>query len=809
MAIIDIVGYLNTETTISFKQNTENGYVTLKPFLPILDQLNDFDQDDTTNSTFTIDSKKLQDSNESDIDSSKENSLLTKFGVLVDTDANGDKWITGDKAILILKKSNLFELFKDKLQSDQSHSSSIKDGEVEDSENDDNNTNNNKLNPESITASATKRGKDSPQLDHQRELGSPLKKMKLSHLSNKLDSLADVDLDSNKLVVDSLNDNVHDEANDNNNAIPLFKHDLDFDIIKTPLSIQRTRTSSTVMDKDERMKLETFLQKLLFPSDENDETSSFTSIESLLQELDVMFPHVSLNLNIPVDEHGNTPLHWLTSIANLNLVKELVKIGSNRLMGDNNGESPLIKAVKSVNNYDSGTFEELLDYLYPCLVLEDYMNRTVLHHIVITSGMAGCSSAARYYLDILMGWIVKKDARQGVTKDGIVTDDTDPILKNLTLNWVLTNMLNVQDSNGDTCLNIAARLGNVGIVDALLEYGADPFIANKSGLRPADFGARTTTKNAHEFGSNDGSNDENIDKQNNVDDDLILTQHDEHNNGNNNNNNNNDNNDENNNNTELKLEFMKEPDTMSLINDMKTLLANVTKDYEDELSEHKDKLSKLHNQLNSQRHDLTVAREKLQNAKQLNDEYNLLKEQLTNLQKGIEEEETNFIQESQKLGISAEETQGIDWDSGEFDADEPFRVELIYDFLENKLNNEYDGDVEKLLNEESVENVMKQIRSSHSDEDILNALPPAVLLKARINAYKRNDEHLQNMLSNIHEKQSNLEGKFRRVLSLCLKVDETKVDGMLDGLLQAISSEDPQDMDTGEMQDFLNKHAIA
>lgn len=785
MAIVDIIGYLNTETTITLKQNTENGYITLKPFLPILDQLNNFD---TSNGTFTIDAKKLQEDYSSDFDSNKENLLLTKFGVLVDTDANGDKWITGDKAIQLLNKSNIFELFKDKLQSEESHPASMEtavDSAIS------------KLNHDPVTASATKRGKDSPQLDHQRELGSPLKKMKL-HQSNKLDSLTDVDLDSNKLV-----DSLHD---DTSNAIPLFKHDLDYDILKSPLSIQRTRTSPTVTDKDERVKLETFLQKLLFPSDEND-NPSYTSVESLIQELDVMFPHVSLNLNIPVDENSNTPLHWLTSIANLNLVKELVKSGSNRLLGDNNGESPLIKAVKSVNNYDSGTFEELLDYLYPCLVLEDHMNRTVLHHIVITSGMAGCSSAARYYLDILMGWIVKKDSRPGISKDGITTNDTDPILKKLTLSWVLTNMLNVQDSNGDTCLNIAARLGNVGIVDALLEYGADPYIANKSGLRPADFGARTV-KNSDGFGSND-NNDNDLLKQEG--DDMILAQSvGNHISTGDNIKNNEDNNNSNNNNsnTEMKLEFMKEPDTMSLINDMKTLLANVTKDYEDELNEHKNKLSSLHNELNSQRQDLSNAREKLQNAKQLNDEYNLLKEQLTNLQKGIEEEETTFIQESQKLGISAEETQGIDWDSGEFDADEPFRVELIYEFLENKLNNEYDGDIEKLLNEESVENVMKQIRSNHSDEDILNALPPAVLLKARINAYKRNDEHLQTMLSKIHERQSNLEGKFRRVLSLCLKVDETKVDGMLDGLLQAISSEDPQDMDTGEMQDFLNKHAI-
>lgn len=81
-------------------------------------------------------------------------------------------------------------------------------------------------------------------------------------------------------------------------------------------------------------------------------------------------------------------------------------------------------------------------------------------------------------------------------------------------------------------------------------------------------------------------------------------------------------------------------------------------------------------------------------------------------------------------------------------------------------------------------------------------------MKARIHAYKKNAEFLQNLLNGLYKRRSNLEGKFRRVLSLCLKVDESKVDSMLDGLLQAISSEDPEDMDTSEMQEFLNKHAI-
>ena len=113
------------------------------------------------------------------------------------------------------------------------------------------------------------------------------------------------------------------------------------------------------------------------------------------------------------------------------------------------------------------------------------MNRTILHHIVITSGMSRCAIAAKYYLDILMGWVVKKQTRK---LDGT----PDSIFQSIDLKWFINNLLNAQDSNGDTCLNIAARLGNVSIIDALLDYGADPVISNKSGLRPVDFGAGTS-----------------------------------------------------------------------------------------------------------------------------------------------------------------------------------------------------------------------------------------------------------------------------------------------------------------------------
>jgi regulatory protein SWI6 len=42
--------------------------------------------------------------------------------------------------------------------------------------------------------------------------------------------------------------------------------------------------------------------------------------------------------------------------------------------------------------------------------------------------------------------------------------------------------------HGDTALNVAARVGNKGLITLLLDAGADKAKANKLGLRPVDFG---------------------------------------------------------------------------------------------------------------------------------------------------------------------------------------------------------------------------------------------------------------------------------------------------------------------------------
>ncbi|KAG0664362.1 transcriptional regulator swi6 [Maudiozyma exigua] len=823
MSVSKVTSYIPSEDgaqsyPVTLVRSSETGYFLLQPLLPLIKQLSE--------GKSIVDVNELREDYKADIgnpdNSQNHEDWLSRFGILVDTDKNGEKWVTREKAYELLGHLNILYLFenrfivekqdemvpdnktpKDSNETILQNESLLDNGKKEETAStatavtlsDTHDMGNESHNKESSKdresnldeandSGAVKRsnnGNSELTIDSHRELGSPLKKVKYDATSSLKNSLDNFDTNSK-----SKKDNNKASADGSEpKPIIVFDHDLkpNSKILELPLKLHKTTKFDNDIDNNQRMKLETFLQKLLFPETQNNDgldssnSISTTTFDTLLNEVNDSFPNVPWNLNIPVDEHGNTPLHWLTSIANVETVKELVKHGSNRLIGDNMGESVLVKAVKSVNNYDSGTFEELLDYLYPCLILEDSMNRTILHHIIITSDMTGCSSAAKYYLDILMGWIVKQPTR--ATKDG---KTKDAILENLNLSWVISTMLNAQDSNGDTCLNIAARLGNVSIVDALLEYGADPCIPNKSGLRPVDFGAGTSKLNSQDKPNNDSIE---------LKDDVML------------------NNDENRSLTS-GLKNMKAPDTDGLVNDIKTLLAAVSKDYEIEVNQHKEKLKKLRNDLSEQREKLATSRNELTKAKEIRDQYNLLKEQLKNINDGIEAEERTFMEESKKLGISPEETSGIDWDSNEYDADEPFRVDFIYGLLEDKLNSQYNGDIEKLLGETNVDQIVQEIQDNYdNNEDKINdMLPPTVLLNVRINAYKRNDKHLDDTLNTIKGKQSKLEAKFRRVLSLCLKIDENKVDGMLDGLLQAISSEDPQDIDTDEMQDFLKKHAV-
>ncbi|KAJ3411343.1 transcriptional regulator swi6 [Chytridiales sp. JEL 0842] len=174
-------------------------------------------------------------------------------------------------------------------------------------------------------------------------------------------------------------------------------------------------------------------------------------------------PPPGFDIDLIIDDQGHTSLHWAAALARVKVLKVLLAKKAAVKLTNYNGESALIRAVIVTNNYDNQTFDEMLNLLGEAVPIVDKKGRTLLHHMALTAGIKGRVQASRYYMDELFTWIKDHGGN-------------------------FKSIINVQDKNGDTALNIAARIGNRGIVEELLSVGADPRLENVAGLKPADFG---------------------------------------------------------------------------------------------------------------------------------------------------------------------------------------------------------------------------------------------------------------------------------------------------------------------------------
>ena len=174
-------------------------------------------------------------------------------------------------------------------------------------------------------------------------------------------------------------------------------------------------------------------------------------------------PPADLDVDLIIDDQGHTSMHWAAALSRIHVLHTLLNLGADARRVNFNGESALVRAVLVTNNFDKDTFVDLLTLLHNAIDIVDKKGRTVIHHIALTAGIKGRMQASRYYLDSLLDTMSKTGLDIGA-------------------------IIDVQDKNGDTALNIAARIGNRSLVEQLLRAGADPEIPNRAGLRPIDFG---------------------------------------------------------------------------------------------------------------------------------------------------------------------------------------------------------------------------------------------------------------------------------------------------------------------------------
>lgn len=294
----------------------------------------------------------------------------------------------------------------------------------------------------------------------------------------------------------------------------------------------------------------------------------------------------------------------------------------------------------------------------------------------------------------------------------------------------LTTILNSKDHNHNTPLHLAAENEHKWFVWILLELRADVDVDNKAGVKPSSFDiisepATLLTEEDLYLAELIKANIQFLGKADDVPEEI--------------------------NGGVIKSEPLGLLSN-KIFQSIQDLLANTNTEYEGIINAKKAQISELNKEL----HDsvLVTANNRfvhkkileklshLDNIKlqmaNINDKYDILKKEVPD----YEEDATGDIK---------------------FDADEPYIIEPIYS---------------KLSKNEEVDKAAIDVA----------ALPPAAVLQARIDAYKYVNDKLSQQLASLSD-YTELTSKFKKVVSFCTGVDINEVDELLDGLLEAVESQ--------------------
>jgi transcription factor MBP1 len=178
----------------------------------------------------------------------------------------------------------------------------------------------------------------------------------------------------------------------------------------------------------------------------------------------IINPPSDFDPNIVIDQQGHTALHWAAAMANLEMTHLLSKAGSDLDRGNIHGETALMRSVMFPYNYDHRCFNDMVQILHTTIPNLDINDQTVLHHVAIFASSKGRIGPSKYYMEILLSHLAlhpNEEYRKAI--------------------------INKQNHEGDTALNISARFANKKLVRLLMDAGADPQIRNAIGKNAEDY----------------------------------------------------------------------------------------------------------------------------------------------------------------------------------------------------------------------------------------------------------------------------------------------------------------------------------
>jgi regulatory protein SWI6 len=475
------------------------------------------------------------------------------------------------------------------------------------------------------------------------------------------------------------------------------------------------------------------------------------------------------DLDIPLDPSANTALHWAATLSRVPLLRLLIQKGANIFRGNAAGQSALISAVLVNNCCEHSSFPDVLELLSPLIEVRDSQARTILHHIAVSCGIKGRAPSSKYYLEALLEFLVRSVSKPTPADNASATPGQAG-KERMNLMRFLTHIVNARDKAGNTALNLAARIGNRGIIQQLLEVKADPTIPNQKGISARDFGIGLEDENG-QSNSLAFSNPSNIDPifaqaaaaasnepppQNTTEGESEIE------------------------NTSANNTNMIEEQNQDVISSLTSMLtAN--------LAQHKQMLAEKTTQidnLNAQIQELsTVANAESDQLATLQRRAKLRSEchsKVANLKRIIEERHRNGRKVTKKNTVVG-------------DADAP--ISTLLSLAEN------------LPSDISDPSQVAQQISPALQQQILNNTPSVAELRTVAKAYETNNDRLSQKSTQLKSCSTQMESLYRKVVSLCTGVAEDRVEGQLGALLAAVESEKGAlgREEAGRVREFLIK----
>ncbi|KAF2744380.1 apses transcription factor-like protein [Sporormia fimetaria CBS 119925] len=471
------------------------------------------------------------------------------------------------------------------------------------------------------------------------------------------------------------------------------------------------------------------------------------------------------DLDLPIDNSSNTALHWAATLARVSLMRLLVSKGANMFRGNAAGQTPLMSAVSVNNSLDHSCFPETLEILAPLIELRDSQGRSILHHIAVTCAIKGRAASSKYYLEALLEYLVRSN-----TSNNSQSQDTGSQYgKPIGLMRFMQEMVNARDNSGNTALNLAARIGNRNIISQLMEVQADPTIANHKGTRPIDFGVGTDASAPTPATSQSPSKG--------------------------------------------KTPISKVEETAREIQPLiSTLLQTSSMQHTQETRLKQELIDSLNREIadlsssqKHQQHTLDTLRQRLRT-------YQDRGKRIANLKRWQEAQLQNLAVTvgGESKDPKRREPEHADREGAGvvlWETDFPHEVRPVWDRLALSGRKATNGgsylDVQIPIDEERFGQAVESLRANPTSK--IASLPSAAWLRQRVEAYSAMNRNLAERSKRLKEKDGEREMQYRRVVSLCTKVEEERIDEVLEGLVQALESDPLEGVEVGRVAEFLRK----